>query len=182
MSEKMEHSNTTVSSGESELSHSICVCMPFSYSIRKSGYGLLPANSIWQGAGGPATSQMRCWLLRRHKLHILRFRAKRESSSIPLRLLSKSQSRCWIAILCFLRTSVQRGLLLCCRAHTRSRGAKPHTAATRASRRGAGARSADRVDRGDFFHGGKIGTIGPFQANQPLSVALSERYQNSVFP
>ena len=28
-----------------------------------SGCGLLPANSIWQGAGGPATSQMRCWLL-----------------------------------------------------------------------------------------------------------------------
>ena len=44
---------------------------------------------------------MRCWLLCRHKLHILRFRAKRESSSIPLRLLSKSQSRCWIAILLF---------------------------------------------------------------------------------
>ena len=32
-------------------------------SVRKSGYGLLPANSIWQGAGVPATSQMRCWLL-----------------------------------------------------------------------------------------------------------------------
>ncbi len=39
---------------------------------------------------------MRCWLLRRHKLHILHFRAKRESSSISLRLLSKSQSRCWL--------------------------------------------------------------------------------------
>ena len=59
----MEHSNTTVSSGESELSHSICVCKPFSYFIRKSGCGLLPANGIWQGAGTPATSQMRCWLL-----------------------------------------------------------------------------------------------------------------------
>ena len=68
-------------------------------------------------------------------IDILRFRAKRESSSIPLRLLSKSQSRCWIAILCFLRTSVQRGLLLCCRAHTRRLGKKPHTAVTRASRR-----------------------------------------------
>ena len=33
------------------------------------------------------------------------------------------------------RTSVQRGLLLCCRAHTRSLPGKPHTAATRASRR-----------------------------------------------
>ena len=65
------------------------------------GTGFWPIFGIWQDAGTPATSQMRCWLLRRHKLHILRFRAKRESSSIPLRLLSKSQSRCWIAILCF---------------------------------------------------------------------------------
>ena len=137
--------------------------------------GFCPIWGIWRGAGTPATSQMRCWLLRRHKLHILRFRAKRESSSIPLRLLSKSQSRCWIAILCFLRTSVQRGLLLCCRAHTRSWGANPHTAATRASRRGAGARHSRRVDRVDFFHGGKIGTIDPFQADQAFSVALSKR-------
>ena len=68
------------------------------------------------------------------------------------------------------------------RAHTRSLLGKPHTAATRASRRGAGARPAGRVDRVDFSHSGKIGTIGPFQANQPLSVALSERYQNAVFP
>ena len=63
--------------------------------------GFCPIWGIWQDAGTPATSQMRCWLLCRHKLHILRFRAKRESSSIPLRLLSKSQSRCWIAILLF---------------------------------------------------------------------------------
>ena len=63
--------------------------------------GFCPIWGIWQEAGTPATSQMRCWLLRRHKLHILRFRAERESSSIPLRLLSKSQSRCWIAILLF---------------------------------------------------------------------------------
>ena len=34
-----------------------------------------------------------------------------------------------------LCTSVQRGLFLLCRAHTRCRGRKPHTAATRASRR-----------------------------------------------
>ena len=107
----------------------------FHIPICKSGYGLLPANSIWQGAGGPATSQMRCWLLRRHKLHILRFRAERESSSIPLRLLSKSQSRCWIAILYFLHTSAQRWFLLCHRARIRCRGKKTHAAATRASRR-----------------------------------------------
>ena len=94
-------------------------------SVRKSGHGLLPANSIWQGAGSPATSQMRCWLLRRHKLHILRFRAERESSSIPLRLLSKSQSRCWIAILFFAR---RRNVgFSCCAAHTPAVGAESRT-------------------------------------------------------
>ena len=80
------------------------------------------------------------------------------------------------------RTLAQRGLFRLRRAHTRNWGAKPHKAATRASRRGAGVLPAGRVDRVDVSHGGKIGTIGPFQANQPLSVALSERYQNAVFP
>ena len=57
----------------------------------------------------------------------------------------------------------------CRAAHTtRSRGKKPHTAATRASRRGAGARRTRRVDRADFFHGRKIGTIGTFKGNPPL--------------
>ena len=56
------------------------------------------------------------------------------------------------------------------------------TAATRASRRAPGARYTRRVDRDDFFHSGKIGTIDPFQADQPLSVTLSERYENAVFP
>ena len=99
------------------------------------GVGFCPIFGIWQDAGTPATSQMRCWLLRRHKLHILHFRAKRESSSMSLRLLSKSQSRCWIAILYFLRTLAQRWLLSRCCAHTRSLLGKPHTAATRGSRR-----------------------------------------------
>ena len=40
-----------------------CLFFRIFSSVRKSGHGLLPANSIWQGAGGPATSQMRCWLL-----------------------------------------------------------------------------------------------------------------------
>ena len=80
------------------------------------------------------------------------------------------------------RTAAQRWLLHRCCAHTRSLLGKPHTAATRASRRGAGARHTRRVDRVDFFHGGKIGTIDPFQADQPLSVTLSERYENAVFP
>ena len=110
-------------------------------------------------------------VLRRIVRHLLRFRAGRESSSIPLRLLSKSQSRCGIAILCFLRTSVQRWFLLCHRAHTRSRGRKPHTAATRASRHGAGARRARRVDCADFFHGQKIGTFGTLEGNPPFAVA-----------
>ena len=79
-------------------------------------------------------------------------------------------------------TLAQRWLFPLRRTHTRSRGKKPHTAATRASRRAAGARHPRRVDRVDFFHGGKIGTIDPFQADQPLSVTLSERYENAVFP
>ena len=56
-------------------------------------------------------------------------------------------------------------------AHTRRLGGKPHTAATRASRRGAGARYTRRVDRADLFHGRKIGTIGTFERNPPLAVA-----------
>ena len=62
-------------------------------------------------------------------------RRKRQVSSIPLRLLSKSQSRCWIAILYFLHTSAQRWFLLCHRARIRCRGKKTHAAATRGSRR-----------------------------------------------
>ena len=73
------------------------------------------------------------------------------------------------------RTSAQRWLLCRCRAHTRSLPGKPHTAATRGSRRGAGAWRTRRVDRDDFFHSGKIGTIDPFQADEALTVALSKR-------
>ena len=83
---------------------------------------------------------------------------------------------------CVARTSAQRWLFPLRRAHTRSRGRKPHTAATRGSRRGAGARHTRRVDRDDFFYGGKIGTIDPFQADEALSVALSERYENTGLP
>ena len=73
------------------------------------------------------------------------------------------------------RTSAQRWLFPLRRAHTRSRGAKPHTAAIRASRCAPGVRHTRRVDRDDFFRGGKIGTIDPFQADEALSVALSKR-------
>ena len=58
----------------------------------------------------------------------------------------------------------------------------PRTAATRASRRGAGALLADRVDRVDFLHGGKIGTIGTFEGNPPFAVAAVGIRQNPVFP
>ena len=142
--------------------------------------GFCPIWGIWRGAGTPATSQMRCWLLRRHKLHILRFRAKRESSSIPLRLLSKSQSLCWIAILFFARRCNVG--FFCRAAHTRSLSGKPHTVATRASRCAPGVRHTRRVDRVDFFHGGKIGTFGTSERDQPLSVAAVGLDQNSVFP
>ena len=80
------------------------------------------------------------------------------------------------------RTSAQRWLFPLRRAHTRCRGRKPHTAVTRALRRGAGAWRTRRVDRDDFFHSGKIGTIDPFQADEALTVALSERYGNTVLP
>ena len=66
--------------------------------------------------------------------------------------------------------------------HTpRSLLGKPHTAATRGSRRGAGARHTRRVNRADLFHGRKIGTIGTFEGNPPFSVAAVGISQNSVF-
>ena len=79
-------------------------------------------------------------------------------------------------------TLAQRWLFPLRRTHTRCRGGKPHTAATRGSRCGTGSLPADRVDRVDFFRGGKIGTNGPFQADEALSVALSERYENTGLP
>ena len=81
-----------------------------------------------------------------------------------------------------VRTLAQRWLFPLRRAYTRSRGKKPHTAATRASRCAPGVRHTRRVDRDDFFRGGKIGTNGPFQADEALSVALSERYENTGLP
>ena len=93
----------------------------------------------------------------------------------------------WAGVLrlCFLVLPARRrnvGAVWHTRAHTRSLPGKPHTAATRGSRRGAGAWRTRRVDRDDFFHSGKIGTIDPFQADEALTVALSERYGNTVLP
>ena len=70
----------------------------------------------------------------------------------------------------------------CCAVHTpRSLLGKPYTAATRASRRGAGARHTRRVDRADCFHGQKIGTIGTFKGNPPFAVAAVGIRQNPFF-
>ena len=80
------------------------------------------------------------------------------------------------------RTSAQHGAVWHTRAHTRSLLGKPHTAATRASRRAAGARHTRRVDRADLFHGRKIGTIGTFEGNPPFAVAAVCIRQNPVFP
>ena len=73
------------------------------------------------------------------------------------------------------------GLLRRFCAYTRRLGGKPHTAATRASRRDAGARHTRRVDRADCFHGQKIGTIGTFEGNPPFAVAAVGIRQNPFF-
>ena len=70
-----------------------------------------------------------------------------------------------------VRTSAQRGLSLSRRAHTRGLLGKPHTAATRASRRAADVRHTHRVGRVDFFHRRKIGTFGTLEGNPPFAVA-----------
>ena len=145
------------------------------------GMGFCPIFGIWQDAGTPATSQMRCWLLRRHKLHIPRPAASGRSR--PFRCAS-SQNRNRVAglrfcIFCARRRNVG---FSCCAAHTpRSLLGKPHTAATRASRHGAGARHTRRVDRADCFHGQKIGTIGTFKGNPPFAVAAVGIRQNPFF-
>ena len=86
------------------------------------------------------------------------------------------------AIFRVARTSAQHWLFLSRRVHIRSRGAKPHTAVTRSSRRDAGARHTRRVDRADCFHGQKIGTFGTFEGNPPFAVAAVGIRQNPVFP
>ena len=97
----------------------------FHIPICKSGYGLLPANSIWQGAGSPATSQMRCWLLRRHKFHIPRPAASGRSR--PFRCAS-SQNRNRVAGLrfCFFTRWRNVGFSRCA-AHTLAVGAESRT-------------------------------------------------------
>ena len=92
-------------------------------SVRKSGYGLLPANSIWQGAGVPATSQMRCWLLPNGRI----FPAAAGLLCVGLAYCACVFSHC---------PHVGATLAFPVAPHTHSlSGQKPHTAATRASRR-----------------------------------------------
>ena len=99
----------------------------------------------------------------------------------PRRGFSALDRRIVSAFFCVARTAAQRWLLHRCCAHTRRLGKKPHTAATRASRRGAGARRTRRVDRADCFHGQKIGTFGTFEGNPPFAVAAVGIRQNPFF-
>lgn len=92
----------------------------------------------------------------------------------PRRGFSALGRRIVSAFFCVARTAAQRWLLHRCCAHHRSLLGKPHTAATRASRR------ARRVDRADCFHGQKIGTIGTFKGNPPFAVAAVGIRQNPV--
>ena len=87
------------------------------------GVGFCPIFGIWQDAGTPATSQMRCWLLPNGRIF-----------PAAAGLLCVGSAYC---IRIFLRCPHVGATwaLLCCRAHTRSLPGKPHTAATRASRR-----------------------------------------------
>ena len=92
----------------------------------KVGMGFCPIWGIWRGAGTPATSQMRCWLLRRHKLHIPRPAASGRSR--PFRCAS-SQNRNRVAGLRFCIFCTRRRNVGFCTAsaHTLAVGAKNRT-------------------------------------------------------
>ena len=88
--------------------------------------GVCPIFGIWQGAGTPATSQMRCWLLRRHKLHIPRPAASGRSR--PFRCAS-SQNRNRVAGLrfCVFCARWRNVGFSRCAAHTLAVGAESRT-------------------------------------------------------
>ena len=88
--------------------------------------GFCPIWGIWRGAGTPATSQMRCWLLRRHKLHIPRPAASGRSR--PFRCAS-SQNRNRVAGLrfCVFCARWRNVGFSRCAAHTLAVGAKNRT-------------------------------------------------------
>ena len=88
------------------------------------GTGFCPIWGIWRGAGTPATSQMRCWLLPNGRI----FPAAAGILCVGLGVLHLY----FPALPARWRNADFFG----CTAHTpRSRSAKPHTAAARASRR-----------------------------------------------
>ena len=92
----------------------------------KVGTGFCPIFGIWQDARTPATSQMRCWLLRRHKLHISRPAASGRSR--PFRCAS-SQNRNRVAGLRFCIFCTRRRNVGFCYAiaHAFAVGAKSRT-------------------------------------------------------
>ena len=157
----MEHSNTTVSSGKfgqiwvSTFYTHLHTYIPFV----KVGTGFCPIGAFGRTPGHRRLAKCDAGSSQTGGF----FPPRRGFSALGRRIVS--------AFFCVARTSVQRGLLHRFRAHTRCRGRKPHTAATRASRRGAGARRTRRVDRADCFHGQKIGTFGTLERNPPLAVA-----------
>ena len=113
---------------------------------------------------------MRCWLLPTRERYSLprRRRQARHSAALPL-------NRNRVVRLRLPRTSAQRGLFLPRRTHTRCRGRKPHTAATRASRCGAGSAAPPTGSIGTIFS--TVGRSAPstlFRADEALSVAAFE--------
>ena len=92
----------------------------------KVGTGFCPIWGMWRGAGTPATSQMRCWLLRRHKLHIPRPAASGRSR--PFRCAS-SQNRNRVAGLrfCVFCARWRNVGFSRCAAHTLAVGAESRT-------------------------------------------------------
>jgi len=165
LSEKMEHSNTTVSSGKfgqiwvSTFYTHLHTYIPFV----KVGTGFCPI-----GAFGRTPGHRRLAKCDAGSSRTGGFFPAAAGNSLHCSGTHPHVGAAWAFLLR--------------RAHIRSRGAKPYTAATRASRRGAGVLPADRVDRVDFSHGGKIGTFGTSERDQPLSVAAVGLDQNSVFP
>ena len=133
------------------------------------GTGFCPIFGIWQDAGTPATSQMRCWLLPNGRI----FPAVAGILCVGLAYCTCIFLRC---------PHVGATWAFSAALHTHSlSGLKAAHAATRASRRGAGARHTHRVDCADCFHGQKIGTIGTFKGNPPFAVAAVGIRQNPFF-
>ena len=171
MSEKMEHSNTTVSSGKfgqiwvfTFYTH-LHTYIPFV----KVGTGFCPQTAFGREPVDRRLAKCDAGS------------SRTGGFSPPRRGFSALDWRIAPVFSCVARTSAQRGLFLPRRTHTRCRDRKPHTAATRASRHGAGARHTRRVDRADCFHGWKIGTIGTFEGNPPFAVAAVGIRQNPFF-